>query len=56
MSKWQEHTRSKEWLKIKNWRYVSVIVTRFDKDNGYFQGCLYQETNLIEVVNLSMVF
>lgn len=56
MSKWQEHTRSKEWLKIKNWRYVSVIVTRFDKDNGYFQGCLYQETNLLEVVQFKHGF
>ncbi|MGS0929604.1 DNA ligase D [Bacillus safensis] len=49
-SKWHDNTRSKEWLKIKNWRYVSVIVTRFDKENGYFQGCIYQDSALIEVV------
>ncbi|MGG1699123.1 DNA ligase D [Bacillus zhangzhouensis] len=55
-SKWQNNTRSKEWLKIKNWRHVSVIVTRFDKDNGYFQGCIYQDTVLIEVVQFKHGF
>ncbi|MBD3858353.1 DNA ligase D [Bacillus sp. 28A-2] len=55
-SKWQDNTRSKEWLKIKNWRYVSVIVTRFDKENGYFQGCIYQDKVLIEVVQFKHGF
>jgi len=31
-------------------------VTLFDKDNGYFQGCLYHETNLIEVVQFKHGF
>ncbi|MGX9289882.1 DNA ligase D [Bacillus sp. A015] len=55
-SKWLDNTRSKEWLKIKNWRYVSVIVTRFDKENGYFQGSIYQDTALIEVVQFKHGF
>ncbi|MCM2988308.1 DNA ligase D [Bacillus safensis] len=55
-SKWQDNTRSKEWLKIKNWRYVSVIVTRFDKENGYFQGSIYQDSALIEVVQFKHGF
>ncbi|PCK21360.1 DNA ligase D [Bacillus pumilus] len=55
-SKWHDHIRSKEWLKIKNWRYVSVIVARFDKENGYFQGCIYQDNDLIEVVQFKHGF
>ena len=55
-SKWHDNTRSKEWLKIKNWRYVSVIVTRFDKENGYFQGSIYQDSALIEVVQFKHGF
>lgn len=56
MSKWHDNTRSKEWLKMKNWRYVSVIVTRFDKENGYFQGSIYQDSALIEVVQFKHGF
>ncbi|MCM3138171.1 DNA ligase D [Bacillus safensis] len=55
-SKWYDNTRSKEWLKMKNWRYVSVIVTRFDKENGYFQGSIYQDSALIEVVQFKHGF
>ncbi|OLP66308.1 putative ATP-dependent DNA ligase YkoU [Bacillus pumilus] len=55
-SKWHDNTRSKEWLKIKNWRFVSVIVTQFDHDNGYFQGCIYQDDALLEVVQFKHGF
>ncbi|UXO89895.1 MULTISPECIES: DNA ligase D [Bacillus] len=55
-SKWHDNIRSKEWLKMKNWLYVSVIVTRFDKDNGYFQGSIYQDSALIEVVQFKHGF
>lgn len=55
-SKWHDNIRSKEWLKMKNWRYVSVIVTRFDKENGYFQGSIYQDSALIEVVQFKHGF
>ncbi|ATP39952.1 DNA ligase D [Solibacillus sp. R5-41] len=50
MSKWLSDTRSKNWLKIKNWRFVSVIVFKYDTGNGYFSGGVYQDDNLIEIV------
>ena len=49
-SKWLEGTRSKNWLKIKNWKYVHVIVTKFEQSNGFFYGVIYKEDTLIEVV------
>ncbi|MFJ7953917.1 DNA ligase D [Lysinibacillus sp. NPDC096418] len=49
-SKWVSDTRSKNWLKIKNWRYITVIVFKYDKGNGYFHGGVYKEDKLIEVV------
>lgn len=49
-SKWQEDIRSTQWMKIKNWRIVSVIVTKFDKGNGYFHGYVEQQGELTEVV------
>ncbi|QDQ02930.1 DNA ligase D [Lysinibacillus fusiformis] len=49
-SKWISNLRSTDWLKIKNWRYVTVIVNKYDKGNGYFHGGVYQQTNFKEVV------
>ncbi|MFJ3390556.1 DNA ligase D [Lysinibacillus sp. NPDC086135] len=49
-SKWIEDTRSTHWLKIKNWRYVTVIVTKYDHGNGYFHGSIYLQGVLVEVV------
>ncbi|MEB2281960.1 DNA ligase D [Lysinibacillus xylanilyticus] len=49
-SKWIGDTRSTHWLKIKNWRYVTVIVTKYDHGNGYFHGSIYQQEVLVEVV------
>jgi len=49
-SKWIGDTRSNHWLKIKNWRYVTVIVTKYDHGNGYFHGSIYQQGELVEVV------
>ncbi|GAB0167687.1 DNA ligase D [Lysinibacillus sp. CTST325] len=49
-SKWIGDTRSTHWLKIKNWRYVTVIVTKYDHGNGYFHGSIYQQEELVEVV------
>lgn len=50
-SKWLEGTRSKSWLKIKNWKYVDVIVTKFDRSNQFFNGAVYFEADLVEVVS-----
>lgn len=49
-SKWQEAVRSTHWLKIKNWKIVTVIVNKFDKGNGYFHGCVHRQGVLTEVV------
>lgn len=50
-SKWIGDTRSTHWLKIKNWRYVTVIVTKYDHGNGYFHGSIYQQERIVEVVS-----
>lgn len=50
-SKWVGDTRSTHWLKIKNWRYVTVIITKYDHSNGYFNGSIYQQEKLVEVVS-----
>ncbi|MCL7746271.1 DNA ligase D [Halalkalibacter alkaliphilus] len=49
-SPWESEKRTSNWLKIKNYRFVSVILTKFDKSNGYFHGAIFQGTDLIEVV------
>ncbi|CAH2714343.1 Bifunctional non-homologous end joining protein LigD [Neobacillus rhizosphaerae] len=46
---WEEGKRSLQWLKYKNWKYVSCFVTSFDKTNGYFYVGLYKK-NIIHVV------
>lgn len=48
-SKWLSATRTTNWLKIKNWRYVSVILTKYNKINGFFHGAIYHDKSLIEV-------
>lgn len=50
-SSWTSGKRSGEWVKIKNWRYVTVVLTKYDKNNGYFHGAVYREESLIEIVN-----
>ena len=50
-SKWLENTRTKSWKKIKNWKHVNVILTKFDQLNGFFNGAVYQEDMLMEVVS-----
>lgn len=49
-SQWNSDKRTVHWLKIKNWRYVSVILTKYDHGNGYFHGAVYQKDSLMEVV------
>ncbi|WP_459209027.1 DNA ligase D [Alkalihalophilus marmarensis] len=44
-------TRSKDWLKIKNWRYVQLIVTAYDKRNGYFEGSVLKDGELTAVTH-----
>jgi bifunctional non-homologous end joining protein LigD len=47
---WEGGKRTTNWLKIKNYRFVSVCLTKFDKKNGYFHGSVYKNEQLIEIV------
>lgn len=49
-SKWVSDVRSKSWLKIKLWKYITVVLTKYDQANGYFLGGVYQDKALIEIV------
>ncbi|WP_017380726.1 DNA ligase D [Paenisporosarcina sp. TG-14] len=49
-SSWTSDKRTVQWLKIKNWRYVTVILTKYDKSNGFFHGAIYHKEALVEIV------
>lgn len=49
-STWNSAERTNNWLKIKNWRYISIILTKYDKSNGFFHGVVYRNDLLVEVV------
>ena len=49
-SKWESDNRTSQWLKIKNWKYVTVILTKYDKSNGFFDGSIFNRNELVEVV------
>ncbi|MFJ8237851.1 DNA ligase D [Ureibacillus sp. NPDC094379] len=46
---WESGTRSNQWLKVKNWRFISVILTSYDQVNGYFNGAVYLNKDLVEI-------
>lgn len=48
-SLWDSGKRSNLWLKIKNWRIVTVILTLFDEMNGYYNGAVFHDGNLEEI-------
>ncbi|WP_369384727.1 DNA ligase D [Halalkalibacter akibai] len=49
-SVWESGKRTSNWLKVKNYRYISVCLTKYDKGNGYFHGSVFKEDQLTEVV------
>ncbi|MER2000611.1 MAG: DNA ligase D, partial [Lysinibacillus sp.] len=49
-SKWLAGTRTKNWLKVKNWKYVDVIVMKLDRANQFFIGSVYDGDALVEIV------
>ncbi|OMP65738.1 DNA ligase D [Domibacillus epiphyticus] len=49
-STWNIDKRTIHWLKIKNWRYVTVILTKYDQKNGFFHGGIYKGTTIKEIV------
>lgn len=49
-SSWDNAKRTVHWVKVKNWRTVNVIVTKYDKTNGFFTGAVFKNRVLVEVV------
>jgi bifunctional non-homologous end joining protein LigD len=45
-SLWEEGKRSLQWLKYKNWKYVSCFVTAYDKNSGYFYVGVYNDDKI----------
>lgn len=39
------------WLKVKNWRTVTVFVRTFDPSNGFFSGAVFKEKAIVELVS-----
>lgn len=50
-SQWERGKRSNQWLKIKNWRIVTVILTQYDQENGYFNGAVFKDDQLEVITN-----
>ncbi|WP_252502604.1 DNA ligase D [Sporosarcina sp. Marseille-Q4943] len=48
-SVWSNEKRTNQWLKVKNWRLVTVIITKYEQVNGFFTGAIYREGHLIEI-------
>ena len=49
-SKWISDLRSKSWLKMKLWKYVTVVLTKYDQANGYFIGGIFHEEQFNDIV------
>ena len=48
-SLWEIGKRSTQWLKVKNWLIVTVVLTKYDQENGYFNGAVFGGETLEEV-------
>ncbi|MGJ7909558.1 DNA ligase D [Neobacillus sp. LXY-1] len=48
-SQWEEGKRSLQWLKYKNWKYVSCFVTAYEKSNGYFYVGVYRNQTVTTI-------
>ncbi|WP_172373591.1 DNA ligase D [Sporosarcina jiandibaonis] len=48
-SDWLSGQRTNQWLKIKNWRYVTVVLTKYNQENGFFHGSVYIAESLVEI-------
>lgn len=49
-SLWSNEKRTNQWLKVKNWRLATVIITKYERVNGFFTGAVYKQDELIEIV------
>ena len=52
-SKWEAGKRTTQWLKIKNWKLIKLLVHKYDKNNNYFHGGVFQQDEFVEIVNFS---
>ncbi|MCK0469918.1 DNA ligase D [Halalkalibacter sp. APA_J-10(15)] len=50
-SQYEEGIRTTQWLKIKHWRIVTVVLSHYDRQNGYFRGNILKGEQWIEVVH-----
>lgn len=48
-SQWSFGMRTKEWLKIKNWRYGVFIITAYDKTNGFFHVSVVRDNSMFNM-------
>jgi bifunctional non-homologous end joining protein LigD len=48
-SLWEEGKRSLQWLKFKNWKYVTCFVTSYEKTNGYFYVGVYKDKKIVGI-------
>jgi len=47
-SKWESGARTKQWLKIKNYKQASFFITGYDKENGYFHVGVYKNEQIYQ--------
>ncbi|MDQ0229449.1 DNA ligase D [Metabacillus malikii] len=52
-SKWDSGLRTKQWLKIKNYKQSNFIISGYDKTNGYFHLSVYKKGELLSVGGFS---
>ncbi|QTD41407.1 DNA ligase D [Sporosarcina sp. Te-1] len=49
-SVWSNEKRTPHWVKVKHWKTIHVIVTKYEAANGFFTGGVYKEDQFIEIV------
>ncbi len=49
MGRWLAGARTREWIKVKNWKEANVILTAYEKTNGFFRVAVSQAGKLIDV-------
>ncbi|MBD1380333.1 DNA ligase D [Metabacillus arenae] len=45
-SSWESGARSRNWLKIKNYKHGCFFITSYDKKNGYFKAAVYKNQKI----------
>ncbi len=50
-SKWEKGIRTTQWVKIKHWRLVTVVLSSYDRGNGYFKGAIFNGSEWIDIVD-----